>query len=530
MKKIIYLAGICLAATLASCEDFLSVESPDKIGSDNYWINQANAEAGLAAAYSQLYHGDTYATSEVRWPVEEYRADLFNLGEDATNYSEWVALNNFGYTNGNSMFSYYYQDLYRGINFANQVLANVASISSDAITDEARKNITNEAHFLRGYYHMMLLLNWDKIVVRDVYESDPAKQNKALSPRPDCWKFIIDELQKATALPATRSSEELGRATSGAANAYLGFAYLTRAYEETEQKDKFLEEAWKALVAVNNDINGTTYDLVSGDDYINMFNGNNKNCKESIFEIQYTKSEASGSVHYSFVNQWIGAKELGGYDEILPSKVLVEAFKKEKKADGSFDARMYATMYFRDPFYNNGKGNILGCFDYDQLFCDYDLVRNETTNQTDTIRKPETLRQDEYVFRKFTSATYEEMSQSCAINIPLMRYANVLLMQAEVLNEQGHSDRAIPYLNKVRNVHGGVEGLPANSDYSAVKADIEHQRILEFPLESYRWYDMRRWGVTAERLQAADRTGFNESKLFYPIPQWEIDANPLVKE
>ena len=93
MKKIFYLASIiCLALSSTSCEDFLTVESPDELTTDNYWRNEQDAQAGLAAAYSQLYHGDTYATSEVRWPTEEYRADIVNLGSDAGNYDQWVAL------------------------------------------------------------------------------------------------------------------------------------------------------------------------------------------------------------------------------------------------------------------------------------------------------------------------------------------------------------------------------------------------------------------------------------------------------
>ena len=137
---------------------------------------------------------------------------------------------------------------------------------------------------------------------------------------------------------------------------------------------------------------------------------------------------------------------------------------------------------------------------------------------------------DKPSFRKFTPRTLDEMGESCAFNIPLMRYANVLLMIAEVLNEQGHPDQAVPYINDVRREHGGMPGIDADSDYNAVKKQIEHERIIEFPLESYRWYDMRRWGVTAERLQAVGRTGYDDAKAFYPIPKWELDANPLVSE
>lgn len=125
MKKYIFSAGILLAISFSSCEDFLIVESPDQLTTDAFWRNEKDAEAGLASAYAQLYHGDAYATSEVRWPVEAYRTDLYEMGHDALNYDSWVSIYNFSYTNGNEQFSYYYQDLYRGINFINQVLIRV---------------------------------------------------------------------------------------------------------------------------------------------------------------------------------------------------------------------------------------------------------------------------------------------------------------------------------------------------------------------------------------------------------------------
>lgn len=503
MKRIIYFAALALTLSFTSCNDFLSVESPDELTSDNFWRNESDAQAGLASAYSQLYHGDMYATSEIRWPVEGYRTDLYKLGTDAGNYDEWVSLYQFNYTNGNSTFSYYYQDLYRGINFANQVLNKVPNIPEKNISEDKRHSILAEAHFLRGYYHLMLLLNWEKIILRDTYITRQDELNKSLSERSTCWDFVIDELKAATSLPVKRSDDEVGRATSGTAYSFLGFAYLTRAYEETDKKEDYLNEA---LAAFNN-VSG--YKLVSGDQLINMFNGTNKNCPESIFEIQYTKSETNGSVHYSYVNQWIGASELGGWDEILPSNFLVSEYKKEGKiaTTGRYDTRLYNTIYFKDAYFNDGNKRVLGS-DYDELFGSED--------------KP--------VFRKYTSPTKEGMSESCAFNILLMRYSNVLLMKAEALNELGRTSEAIPIINEIRKVHGDMPAMKGSSKED-VRAQIEHERILEFPLESYRWYDLRRWGEIKSALDYVGRDGTAAEKhAFYPIPKWEIDANPSLNQ
>ena len=132
-------------------------------------------------------------------------------------------------------------------------------------------------YFLRAYYHLKLLLNWKEIIIRDKYITSQAELSKGLSPRPDAWDFIIEDLKRATALPSSYDNDNIGRATSGAANAYLGFAYLTRAYEESDKKTEYLNEALTAL----NNVKG--YELVKK--FSSMFDASNKNSKESIFEL-----------------------------------------------------------------------------------------------------------------------------------------------------------------------------------------------------------------------------------------------------
>lgn len=506
MKKLIYIASILFTLVSSSCDDFLTVSSPDKMTTDKFWKNEKDVQAAMASAYAQLYHGDAYATSEVRWPVEAYRTDLYKLGSNAINYASWTDLYKFTYTNGNEQFSYYYKDLYRGINFANQIIHHLPNIPSEGISDDKRNLLMNEALFLRGYYHMMLLLNWEKIIIRNSYIENQSQLHKGLSERKDCWDFIIKDLKKATELPSERSQDELGRATSGAANAYLGFAFLTRAYEESENKESHLRDALLYLDAVKG------YNLVTGEDFLNMFNGKNKNCEESIFELQYSKSTANGARYYSYIQIWIASSELGGWDEIIPSDKLFDEFKKEGKVsnDGNYDARIFYTMYFDDPYFNDGVHNVIAKDEDDNVFED------KYENLFKDNKRP--------VFRKFTAPTKEELAESrCAFNIPLMRYANVLLMKAEVLNEQGFQDDAIDLIDQVREKHGNMPKMTGKT-YKEVKAQIEHERILEFPLESYRWYDLRRWGKLEEALQ--DRGYQKGVHDFYPIPLWEITANP----
>lgn len=499
MNKIFYLLSIISLFTITSCSDYLDQQSPDQLTSGNFWRNKADAESALAATYSQLEAAvDEWAFAEVKWPVEAYREDICDLGSDALNYQSWVELSTFTYTNGNPQFTTYWRLNYRGISNANQVIDKLPQVPAANLNDADRAQIEAEARFLRAYYHMKLLLNWDQIYVRKKYITKESDLSIPLSTRSEAWDFITSELKAAAAvLPAKQSTDKTGRATSGAANSYLGFAYLTRAYEETAQKQAFLNESLTAL----NKVQG--YDLVK--DYVSMFDGTAKNTRESIFELQFSETTANGAFYRNALHYWMAAAELGGWDEILPSKVLINEFKKEGKiaTTGNYDTRFYSTIFFKDPYFNDPSNPLVLGTTYDDKFGDTD--------------KP--------VFRKFIPSTQEKMNQEfTAINVPLMRYSNVLLMQAEVLNELGRTPEAIPYINKVRN----RADMPAmtGTTASAVKAQIEHERILEFPLENYRFYDLRRWGKTKTALDAAGRTGFDAAKNnFYPIPLTELQAN-----
>lgn len=340
MKKNIYIISLLMLGLLTSCSDFLNQKSPDILTTDTFWRDLSDAESAIASAYSQLENSiDSWSFAEVKWPVEAYREDIISVGSDAMNYPNWVELSNFGYTNGNSQFSYYWRNNYLGVSFANQVIEKVKEISNDKISEEKRTQIINEAYFLRGYYHLKNILNWHNIIIRDKYITSQGELNKSLSPRIEVWNFIISDFEKATSLPASYPADNLGRATSGAANAYLGFAYLTRAHEEAENKQQFLELALQSFNKV------VGYELES--DFKSMFNGENKNCSESIFELQFTMNIANGADYTTQAHKWIAASELGGWDEILPSKRLVDAFKKRGKYQQmDYMIKDYTILYF----------------------------------------------------------------------------------------------------------------------------------------------------------------------------------------
>lgn len=492
---------LALTSTTLSCSDKLDLSAPDQLTSTNFWRNAADAEAGLASAYSQLESStDVWEFSEIKFPVEAYREDICVIGSDAMNYQTWVELYNFTYTNGNSQFSRYWDINYTGISFTNQVIEKVGLINMDVAH---RNQIIAEAKFLRAYYHMKLLLNWEKIVLRDEYITSESQLNKALSTRTVVWDFIVKDLEEAVGSLIPKHTEaNVGRATKGAAYAYLGYCYLTRAYEETSQRSEMLDKAEKAFRNV------TGYSLEKN--FLSMFDGTNKNSKESVFELQFTDNTANGASYRTAIHKWIATGELGGWDEITPSNMLLAEFKKEGRVatTGHYDSRLYQTLFCEDPYFNDANNPRVYGYTYDAVF------ENGSGRMS---------------FRKYLPATLVDLNKSrTAVNLPLMRYADVLLLLAETLNEQGKPADAVPLINEVRK-RADMPNLPTGMNAAEVRSRIEHERILEFALENTRFYDLRRWGKAKEALHAIGRNNFDPTKHnFYPIPLLEIKSNDKV--
>lgn len=509
MKKIIYIASLLLASAFSSCDDFLTVESPDKQTGNNFWATYKDVDGALATCYSQLEHfGDGWQFPEVKFPVEAYREDIVTPGADAYNYQDWMELFNFTYTQGNSQLSPYFAAPYRGINYCNQVIEGLDKVSDKEFTSISKKQIMAEVKFLRGFYHMKLLMNWEKIYIRDKYAKSEKELGGPVSERPVTWEFIIKDLSDAAKdLPEKQPTANMGRATSGAAYSYLGMAYLTRAYEEPAQKADYMDKCVKALDKV------TGYSLEKN--FLSMFDGTNKNSQESILEYQLVKND---QVWYTAPHsKWLQVYQLGkGYEEILPSKMLLEEFKEEGKIakDGNYDNRLYQTLFFQDSYFNDVTTPRV----YGKIFDKVFVLKDKAGNITKVLN-------DKIAFRKYIPASWELLSKTWGdINTMLMRYGNVILMKAEALNELGRTPEAITLINSIRDIHGNMPPMTKTS-YDDVKAQIEHERMIEFPLENSRFFDLRRWGKTQSAMKVAGRNFDPKTSNFYPIPQRETTSN-----
>ncbi|MCW3464645.1 RagB/SusD family nutrient uptake outer membrane protein [Chitinophaga nivalis] len=495
-----------LCAGTGCKKELLEQNSPDKLTSDNFWTNKERALTGLAAAYSQLesfVDWDNYV--EARSCRDFYREDFAQPGTDAYNYAWWMQIYNFNYDASNYAIELLWRDNYRGINFSNQVLENVSIMTPAQIDDSSKNAILAEAHFLRAYYNFKLLTNFEKVIIRDKVPQQETDLPKAPATRAEVWDFILADLRAAEPvlpLRSKRPASELGRITKGAAQAYLGKALMYRAGEEKANSKALFTEAaaWLEKVILSNE-----YGLV--ENYLGLFDGSTSNSKESVFELQQTMDQSNGAYFKSQLSDWVAAYELGGYGEIYGTPRLVTEMKKEGEVatDKRYDHRLYNTIFFKDPYFNEATNPRVYGKVFDSVF----------KNNKNAI-----------AFRKWIPAKLNQLGNAVAINVPLMRLADVKLLYAEAQNEAGEPGKAVTQINEVR-ARAGMPAL-ALSGKQAIFDQLIHERVMEFTLEGSRFYDLRRWGLLVQQMQAAKRQ-FSADKSFYPLPQKETLNNPLAQ-
>ncbi|MBI6116769.1 RagB/SusD family nutrient uptake outer membrane protein [Salegentibacter maritimus] len=515
MKKYIIKSVFLISVFLCigcSGEEYLDKQPPDQLTSENFWRNAEDARSGLTAAYSELEARSNFwdGWQEGRSVVEYFRSDYALPGPDASNYSHWMSIYNFNYTNGHIFLDVLWSTNYKGINFSNQVIKNVTEMTADQISEGEKEQILGEAYFLRAYYHFKLLTLFEQIIIRDEVITTTTL-DKALASRSEAWDFLLQDFETAAnKLEFNIDPQDYGRANKAAALGYLGKAYMYKAGDDTSSS---VDDYQKAADAFSKVIESGQYALE--DDFKSLFNGNNENNKESIFELQFKSGDANSwnaTRLHSFVGDWA----IGGWGGIVADDRLVDKMKTEGMIaeDGLYDSRLYATLYFDDPYFNDESAKRMEGSTWDTLI-------EATYGDADA-------KDDVAFFRKWLPEPLEGNGY-IGLNVTLLRYADVLLMYAEALNEIGTTGEAIELINKVRNAHGNMPPVNPNTK-EAVFDQLVHERIMELSLESTRFFDLRRWGMLEGAMTAANRSGFSAQEHAYlPIPLSELQTNTKIE-
>ncbi|MDE7443846.1 MAG: RagB/SusD family nutrient uptake outer membrane protein, partial [Muribaculaceae bacterium] len=497
------------AAALILCSSCYDLDRyPDsKMSSGTFFKTEAHAKAAMMAVYAQMHNDDVFGL----------RPSMDALGGVACGYDNYAyqVFQRGTYASTNAYISRKWNNLYEGVARANNVIRNIGTCD---MSDDLKAQYVAEARFMRGIYYTELLSFFGGVPLYDETTNIATDFNQMLKPRAsveDTRKFILDDFDAALVLPKTWATAETGRATWGAAMSMKGKTYLyAKNYTEAEK-------------CFNEVIKSNVYDLYNN--YYDLFQPKGHNSSEMIFTIQnlggvgqdfgmpttfYLGSRSSFGSCWNNVMaaittvdsfEWNDGRPFS-WEEFMPGKTSKEIFSSKMDAAYSKvieytpskdallamydqrDPRMKASVILPYTTYNGWVSNKAVTVEY--------VVPLTATGANGTIPNNSqiflAMNGGHYVYawRKFVAEGNMDGKinnrADTPINFPLVRYADVLLMEAECLNEMNRQDDAVNFINQVRNresvnmpgINSGPAYLKATTK-DEVFARIRHERMVE---------------------------------------------------
>ena len=554
------LSGLLL---VSSCKKALDYIPPGVLSSSD--LTSPTAVEGLVtAAYAAIGNGDMIGPIYSNWVYGSVHSDdAYKGGGGTGDVGEIDAIEHYNLVTPSmgAFVTRTWQNLFKSIARANVALRAVNSLDEAAFPQ--KKTRLAELRFLRGHSYFIMKLLYKNIPIFDetLTSDEILKVSNDLS-NEDSWNKIADDFQYAIDnLPETQP--EIGRANKLAAEAYLAKLRLYQAYEQdathhvTGINQSRLQEVVTLTQAV---ISSGKYALSA--DIADNFLPETENGPESIFAIQFTINDGTtaGRLNYEDgLNYPHGAPQYGCCGFHAASQNLVNAHTTDANGLPNFttfnNTIADLTTVTVDPRLDHTVGIDGHPYKYD----------NTRPFSNSWVRDPgvygnfHTMRDQQLA----TSSSYFKNGpfMGTAKNVDVLRYDDVLLMQAEAYIELGQQDLALPLINQIRNRAAASTGrlkkadgtFPSNYNIKPYPATgwtqayarqaLQWERRLEFATEGSRFFDLVRWGIAAQTLNAyidvekTRRTFLTTAKFtagrdeYLPIPQSEITfTNGLYKQ
>lgn len=493
MKKILSIAlGAILTLATSSCEDFLDKKPYNQVDAETDVTDEV-AVALTNACYVPLQSQNLY--NKCIWALDIVAGNS-NVGAGGgDDGSEVTQCANFTALSDNQIALQMWRSTWVGIGHCNDAIANIenATTLSDYIHDRS----LGEALFLRAHYYFLLVRLYGNVPIRTEPFVPGDSYDIARSSLEENYQLILDDLNRAYALLPYKNdleSQELGRATKDACLTELAEVYLTLAPSD--------HSLYGEVVDLCDQITSMGYSLNTP--YADNFNAEIKNGPESIFEVQY-----SGDTDYDFwgntpqsswLSTFMGPRNsnlvAGGWGWNQPTQEFIDAYEEG-------DLRKPITVFYE------------GCPDYEG-----NAYRPSWSNTGYNVRK------------FLVSKTISPETNTSPANFVVYRYADVLLMQAEALNELNEGRLAVVPLNEVRD-RAGLDAIPASTPQDQLREIIMHERRMELAFEGHRWFDMIRIDggqYALDFLHSIGKSGASLNRLLFPIPQTEMDSNSAITQ
>jgi tetratricopeptide (TPR) repeat protein len=469
--KLQIIGAALLVIAVSSCKkDFLDIQPETTLTAPVFFKTQADFEQAINGAYAPLrtlYNNPGVGGGA--WSLGELRSDnttyVFNPANRGVIQSEQIA--DFINDPTNTVAAAEYTNDYLIIARANQVLAPIDAADFD---QAVRDNIKGQALFLRALSYFDLVQYFGRVPLHLTPATSREETALPLTSVDSIYAQIIADAQQAATLLPPKSTQEAGRATSGAAKTLLGNVYVV------------LKQYASAETVLKEVVNSGEYSLLS--DYAAVFDPANKNNSESVFEVQY--KEGSEGYASNFIYQFI--------PEPITAEELTAAFS-------SYGVTPTGIQALTTEGYNVPTPDIIAAYengDKRKAASIGNIIANGTTFPF--IRK--------YLHPHAQANITND-------NWPVYRYAEVLLLLAEALNEQGKSSEALPYLNMVRS-RAGLSDITTTSQ-DELRNSIMHERRVELAFENKRWLDLVRTGEAVEVMTAyGAKVKANPQAYYYP--------------
>lgn len=494
MKAINYLSLLVLLVSLPACTDFLE-ERPTALIVGNQFYN---TDRDLIEAVNSVY-GQIASNYQDRVPaINELRSDLVRFGPQGDNAAVWQPWDLFTFNNLDGNLLTAWSTFYTAVNNANAVIANAPSAAGASALIKNRT--LAEARFLRAFAYFNLVRLWGPVplILTPTAGLDNLQPTK--NTEDEIYAAIIADLQYAAGetqqnpgLPLIYSGADNGRVTLGAANALLAEVYLTRQnwVKAAEYAKKVMDSGRYALWPNYNDAFL----------FANKHAANSAPNGETIFDIQLNHDAAVPA----FIMRWTpprgvilqGIANREGFGRYTVPPIGYRLFSPQD------DRR---TAIFPPTIVNNLGRTI-----------PYTPFRGPAgTGAPDTLN---------YYTLKYKLTGQNAPNANSSNNWPILRFAEVLLIQAEALNEAGGPTAdAYAAINRVRN-RARMPNLTAGLSQAAFRDSLYAERARELFLEGDRWFDLVRTNRLVSELAKVGVTVTNQQR-FLPIPQSEQDLNP----
>ena len=475
MKKLLYILPLFFLAT--ACNSVLDRAPQESYTLDNYFLDAEQATQSVNAIYSQLRDWETHVFSFIG--MTDIVSDDSNKGSTPNDAFFLQEVDDFTHTATNVAPASVWKGYYVGIFRANLAIDRIPTVPE--MDENLRMRLIGEAKFLRAHFYFNLVRWFGDLPL--ITEPFPSEFSIERSPKSLVYEQIIADLNDASDVLPTRTgyaNTDVGRATSGAAKAMLAKVYLT--LENWPEAERLALEV----------INSGQYNLYNN--YAKLFRREGENSVESIFEVQAAAFETGGGgTQYNEVQGVRGDPNLGwGFNS--PSNDLLAAYE-------AGDPRRDATILFVGEVLPDGSG----------IVQDNVNIIGERYNQ------------------KAWVPMHPGGNGNGPGNIRILRYADLLLIAAEALNENGKTATALTYINQVRTRARGTSTsvLPnlTLTDPTELRAAIWRERRAELALEQHRWFDLVRQKRAATVMQNVGKNFIVNQHELFPIPQGEIDLS-----